>query len=377
LSKVVPERVAILGAGSWGTALALQLCRNGHAVRLWGHDALHISALRHDRENREFREAEQAARARLLVEKQAAAVEKTLRGRVTALEGEKEAVLRQLEKVEGQLARQPPPQTGQLDWMAGGGKAKDVTETLERDLGILSGPSFAAEVARGLPTAITVAASSPEYAQRFADLVRGSRFRAYTHDDLIGVEVGGAAKNVIAIATGIADGLGFGANTRAALITHLHRQRALLDLPMLRRLGEGRVDDGLGDLVRRHRCLIDAVGHDCAAAVSPTPGGIDAGRRLKVGGGAQSGRVPPAMAAAHGIDMPISAQVHAVLYEGSTPAEATQRLLERAGEVRARRLRACAGARHRQSRTVATPRTRLPLRHWIGSGFGYRGASVA
>jgi glycerol-3-phosphate dehydrogenase (NAD(P)+) len=332
LSKVVPERVAVLGAGSWGTALALQLCRNGHAVRLWGHDAAHIGALRHDRENREFLPGFALPESITAVADLSAALDDATAVLVVVPSQFFGAVLRQ-------LAPHLPPQLG-IAWATKGFEPETARLLHEvalevlgpRDLGILSGPSFAAEVARGLPTAITVAASSPGYAQRFADLVHGSRFRAYTHDDLIGVEVGGAAKNVIAIATGIADGLGFGANTRAALIT-----RGLAEIIRLgEALGARRETfmglAGLGDLVltctdnqsrNRRLGLALAEGQPAAQAMAAI------GQEVE---GVVTVRAVHAMAAAHGIDMPISAQVHAVLYEGSTPAEATQRLLERAGK---------------------------------------------
>jgi glycerol-3-phosphate dehydrogenase (NAD(P)+) len=202
-----------------------------------------------------------------------------------------------------------------------------------RAFGVLSGPSFAIEVARGLPTAITVAAATRTYAQRLADLVHGPRFRAYTQDDLIGVQVGGAAKNVIAIATGIADGLGFGANTRAALIT-----RGLTEIIRLgEALGARRETfmglAGLGDLVltctddqsrNRRLGLALAAGKPASEAMAAI------GQEVE---GVVTARAVHAMAATHRVDMPISAQVHAVLYSGRGPTEATQLLLERAGKA--------------------------------------------
>jgi glycerol-3-phosphate dehydrogenase (NAD(P)+) len=200
-----------------------------------------------------------------------------------------------------------------------------------RELAVLSGPSFAAEVARGLPTAVTVAASNLAFAERCAALVRSERFRAYTHDDLIGVQVGGAAKNVLAVATGIADGLGFGANTRAALIT-----RGLAELIRLGRALGARQQTfmglaGLGDLVltctddqSRNRRLGLALAQGKTASQALTA----IGQEVE---GVVTARAVHRIAHDRRIDMPISEQVHAVLYRGQTPEAATRELLERAG----------------------------------------------
>jgi glycerol-3-phosphate dehydrogenase (NAD(P)+) len=204
--------------------------------------------------------------------------------------------------------------------------------TGDRDMAVLSGPSFAREVALGSPTAVTLAASSAAFAERCAALVRSERFRAYTHDDLIGVQVGGAAKNVFAIATGIADGLGFGANTRAALIT-----RGLAELIRLGRALGARQETfmglaGLGDLVltctddqsrNRRLGLALAEGRSAEDALKAI------GQEVE---GVVTVRAVHRMAREHQIEMPISEQVHAVLYEGQTPDAATRRLLERAGK---------------------------------------------
>jgi glycerol-3-phosphate dehydrogenase (NAD(P)+) len=326
------EQIALLGAGSWGTALALLLCRNGHAVRLWGHDPAHISALCADRENRAFLPGFPLPDGVAPT----AALSRALDGATAVLV----VVPSQFfGAVLGQLAPVLPDGLG-VAWATKGFEPDSgrllhevARERLgPRELGILSGPSFAKEVARGLPTAITVAASSSAYAQRLADLVHAARFRAYTQSDLIGVQVGGAAKNVIAVATGIADGLGFGANTRAALIT-----RGLAEVIRLgEALGARRETfmglAGLGDLVltctdnqsrNRRLGLALAAGQPAAAAMA------EIGQEVE---GVVTARAVHAMAVKHGIEMPISAEVYAVLYAGRTPGEATQRLLERASK---------------------------------------------
>ncbi len=332
MAATTREDIAVLGAGSWGTALALLLCRNGHGVRLWGHDPEHIAALRQDCENRAFLPGFTLPPELVPV----AGLDAAMDGATAVLVVVPSQVFR---AVLTQLAPLLP--AGLAVAWATKGFEPDSGRLLQtvaldqlgpRDLGILSGPSFAQEVARGLPTAVTVAASAPAYAQRLADLVHGPRFRAYTQDDLIGVQVGGAAKNVIAIATGIADGLGFGANTRAALIT-----RGLAEVIRLgEALGARRETflglAGLGDLVltctdnqsrNRRLGLALAAGQSAAAAMA------EIGQEVE---GVVTARAVHAMANAHGIDMPISAEVYAVLYADRTPGEATRRLLERAGK---------------------------------------------
>jgi glycerol-3-phosphate dehydrogenase (NAD(P)+) len=332
LSNDRSERVAVLGAGSWGTALALLLCRHGHDVRLWGHDPEHMAALARDRENRAFLPGFDLPANLSPTPGLAQALAEVTAVLVVVPSQFFGAVL-------AQAAPHLAPGLG-VCWATKGFEPDSgrllstvATETLGlRPLGILSGPSFAAEVARGLPTAVAVAASSPEYASQLATLVHGPRFRAYTQDDLVGVQVGGAAKNVIAIATGIADGLGFGANTRAALIT-----RGLAEVIRLGdALGARRETfmglAGLGDLVltctddqsrNRRLGLALAAGRSAAEAMAEIAQEVE---------GVVTARAVHAMAARHGVEMPISSEVFAVLYESRTPAEATQRLLERASK---------------------------------------------
>jgi glycerol-3-phosphate dehydrogenase (NAD(P)+) len=202
-----------------------------------------------------------------------------------------------------------------------------------RDLAVVSGPSFAREVAQGLPTAVTVASPQAPYAQRVADLLHGGRFRAYVSDDIVGVQVAGGAKNVLAIAAGIADGLGFGANARAALIT-----RGLAELIRLGTALGGKRDTfmglaGLGDLVLT--CTDDQsrnrrMGLALARGLNLEAAKADIGQEVE---GVLTARAVRAMALAQGVEMPISEQVHAVLYEGVTPAQATAALLERSSKA--------------------------------------------
>jgi len=200
----------------------------------------------------------------------------------------------------------------------------------QHDLAVISGPTFAKEVACGLPTAVTVASASQDYALRVAGYLHSGRFRAYTSGDIVGVQVGGAAKNVLAIAAGIADGLGFGANTRAALIT-----RGLVELTRLGTALGGHAHTfmglaGLGDLALT--CTDDQsrnrrMGLCLARGLSVEQARSEIGQEVE---GVGATRVVCRKFRELGVEMPICEQVHRVLYEGVTPMEAAQALLERA-----------------------------------------------
>jgi glycerol-3-phosphate dehydrogenase (NAD(P)+) len=202
-----------------------------------------------------------------------------------------------------------------------------------RDLAVVSGPSFAREVAQGLPTAVTVASPQASYAQRIADRLHSGHFRAYVSDDIVGVQVGGGAKNVLAIAAGIADGLGFGANARAALIT-----RGLAELIRLGTALGGKRDTfmglaGLGDLVLTctdNQSRNRRMGLALARGLSMEAAKAEIGQEVE---GVITARTVHAMAQGLGVEMPISEQVYAVLYEGVTPPQATAALLERSSKA--------------------------------------------
>ena len=250
--KNVTDRapITLLGAGSWGTALAIQFSRAGHEVRLWGRDPKHLLALERDRCNRRYLPDAPFPQS-LRVETD---LDQALQGSVDVLIAVPSNGFRQLlEQIRPRL------QSGmRLAWATkgfeqGSGKLPHeiATEVLgERwPIAVLSGPTFAREVGAGLPTAMTVASPDEAFAAAIARSISGLNFRAYTSNDVIGVEVGGAVKNVLAIGAGIADGMGYGANTRIALIT-----RGLAEMTRLgEALGARRETfmglAGLGDLV--------------------------------------------------------------------------------------------------------------------------------
>jgi len=321
--------LAVLGAGSWGTALALLLCRNGHRVRLWDYSPEQILALDRDGENRRYLPG--------------FPLPPTLRpvtGITDALEGVSELLVVIPSHVFAEVLRRLPdrlPDGLGISWATKGFEPEtgrllhQVAEEIlgPRDLSVVSGPSFAKEVAKELPTAVTVASRRPEHARRVADYLHSDNFRTYTSDDLIGVQVGGAAKNVLAIAAGIADGLGFGANTRAALIT-----RGLAELTRLGIGLGGRQETfmglaGLGDLVLT--CTDDQsrnrrLGLTLARGLSVEEAKREIGQEVE---GVLTTRSVNAIAHRLGVDMPICSQVFGVLYEGRTPEQVTRNLLMR------------------------------------------------
>ncbi len=320
--------IAVLGAGSWGTALALVVARNGFPVRLWDHWPEQVTNLACDRENRRYLPGFPLPDNLEPVPD----LEQVLEGAGEIL------VVVPSHGFAALLQALPPlaPEIG-LAWATKGlepGTNRLLHEVAwevlgPRDMAVVSGPSFAAEVARGLPTAVTVASPKLEQARRVASYLHGERFRAYTSDDLVGVQVGGAAKNVLAIATGIADGLGFGANTRAALIT-----RGLAELTRFGMALGGRLETfmglaGLGDLVLT--CTDDQSRNRRMGLALAQGATVEEARRLicQEVEGVITARSVHHIAQRLGVEMPIGEQVYRVLYEDVTPEEATRRLLAR------------------------------------------------
>jgi glycerol-3-phosphate dehydrogenase (NAD(P)+) len=322
-------QIAVLGAGSWGTALAILLARNGHAVRLWAHRAEHVAAMTASGENGRFLPGIAFPHGLTPVAELAAAVE-GCRELLVAVPSHAFPALMQ------QLSALIPADT-RIAWASKGlepGSSRLLHEVAleklgQRPLAVISGPTFAREVAEGLPTAVTVAANDSEFAACMANYLRGSTFRSYTCDDMVSVEVGGAFKNILAIAAGIADGIGYGANTRAALIT-----RGLAEMQRMATALGGHSETlmglaGLGDLVltctddqsRNRRCgLLLGQGktlEQAQQAIGQVVEGVGTVREART------------LAARVGVEMPITEQVFQVVYGGLKPRMAVQSLLHR------------------------------------------------
>jgi glycerol-3-phosphate dehydrogenase (NAD(P)+) len=324
--------MAVIGAGSWGTALAIQLARAGHPVRLWGRDGAHIDSMRNARRNaRYLPDAAFPNNLDVTVDMSAA-----LQGARDALIAVPSHVFR---SILHEIAPRLQPAT-RIAWATkgfelGSGKLPHqvVSEILQSRAGaVLSGPTFAKEVGAGLPTALTVASRDEHFAKQLALSLTGPNFRAYTQSDIMGVEVGGAVKNVIAIGSGIADGAGFGANTRVALIT-----RGLAEMMRLGvRLGAARETfmglAGLGDLVltctddqSRNRRFGMALGRGESAAQAQAAIG-------QVVEGISAAQAVQTVAQRLAVDMPICREIHDIVHAGKPVRAAAQALMSR--EVR-------------------------------------------
>ncbi len=322
---------AVLGAGSWGTALALVLARNGHQVRLWGRDSDQLDRMAAQRCNERYLPGYEFPDCLHPCIDMAQAVNGASLVLLAVPSHGFAACLQQLAQV--------LPVIPDLLWATKGfepDSARLLDDLVVSTFGpgirraVLSGPSFAREVAAGLPTAVTLAASHPDYGRDLAETFHDRAFRIYTSDDLVGVQVGGAVKNVLAIAAGIADGLAFGANTRAALIT-----RGLAELSRLGAALGGRQSTfmglaGLGDLLLT--CTDDQsrnrrFGLALANNETPTAAMARLGQAVE---GYRNTREVMMLATRHRLEMPICGQVEQVLYHQLDPREAVQSLLARA-----------------------------------------------
>jgi glycerol-3-phosphate dehydrogenase (NAD(P)+) len=322
--------VAVLGAGSWGTALAVHLARTAHRVSLWGRDPLQLAALARERVNARYLPG--------IPFPENLRVSADLAGAVAA--SDDVLVVVPSHGFRGLLEELAP-------LLRRGARVAWATKGFELDTGrlpnevaaevlgggvrtaVLSGPTFAREVGAGLPTAMTIASRDEAFALEWARSLSAETFRAYTSSDVTGVEVGGATKNVLAIGAGCSDGLGFGANTRVALITR--------GLAEMMRLGVALGADkdtfmglaGLGDLVltctddqSRNRRL------GLALARGATPAEAQA-QIDQVVEGVPAAKAVRAVALRSGVEMPITEQIYRVLYDGVTPQLAVRSLMQR------------------------------------------------
>jgi glycerol-3-phosphate dehydrogenase (NAD(P)+) len=322
--------IAVIGAGSWGTALAIQFARVGRPARLWGRNRDQLASMQLQRRN--LRYLPEAGFPDALT------VEADLS---TALHGSSDVLVAAPSHAFRELLIQLAPllRPGvRLAWATKGfelGTGKLPHQIAAEVLGagwpmaVLSGPTFAREVGAGLPTAMTVAASNAEFALALAKSISGQNFRAYSSTDMVGVEVGGAVKNVLAIGAAISDGLGFGANTRIALITRglVEMTRLGLALGAQRETFMGLA--GLGDLVLT--CTDDQsrnrrFGLAFAAGKSADEAQAAIGQVVE---GYAAARAVMTAAARHHVDMPICHQVFRTLHEGVAPQIAVKELMSR------------------------------------------------
>ncbi len=324
-------KISIIGAGAWGTALAIAFARRTtHCVTLWARDAGLCATMAAARENERYLPgAAFPATLKVCADIDVALADADLLLLATPLAGSRPTL---------KLLRAKGSQTPFL-WLCKGLEAgtgllphQVAVEELGHlaiSHGALTGPSFAEEVARALPTAVTLASTDADFARSMAHELSGSRLRIYASDDVIGVEVGGAVKNVLAIASGISDGLGLGHNARAALITRGLAEIVRFGLALGARRETLMGLTGMGDLILT--CTGDLSRNRRAG------GALAAGRSLldivrelgHVAEGVSTAREVARRAAALGIDMPIVAAVCAVIDGHLSAADAVDRLMMR------------------------------------------------
>lgn len=329
--NTVNASMTVIGAGSYGTALAITLARNGHSVVLWGHNPEQIQKMQHERCNQAFL-PDVAFPDTLLLEADLA----------RALAASRDVLVVVPSHVFGDVLRQLKPHLrpdARIVWATKGLEAEtgrllqDVAREALGDaipLAVVSGPTFAKELAAGLPTAIALASTDAQFAEDLQLLLHcGKSFRVYSNPDFIGVQLGGAVKNVIAIGAGMSDGIGFGANARTALIT-----RGLTEMS---RLGSALGADpstfmgmaGLGDLVltctdnqSRNRRFGIMLGQ--GKGVQEAQDSIG-----QVVEGYRNTKEVLALAQRYGVEMPITEQIYQVLYCHKNAREAALSLLGR------------------------------------------------
>lgn len=322
--------ISVLGSGSWGTALAILLARNGIDTLLWGYDAEEVKSIQQERQNHRYlpgielperleatNSLEQAVSGQQLL--LIAVPSHAFRTTLETLKPFAHPELRLCWATKG------------LDKSSGGLLSATAKEILgpETPLAIISGPSFAKEVAENLPTALTVASPESGFAGEIAALLHNERFRAYSSNDIVGAQIGGAVKNVMAIAAGISDGLDFGANTRVALIT-----RGLAEMMRLGIALGGSAETfmglaGMGDLVltctdnqSRNRRMGIGLGKGLPADEVKS----EIGQEVE---GILAAKEVYQLSKKLNVEMPITEQVYKVLYESLPPQQAVHNLLSR------------------------------------------------
>ncbi len=330
-----PNVIAVLGAGAWGTALAIHLAKAGHQVKLWSHSASHAERLNEQHENSRYLPGISFPKTLSV----SASLDQVLYAVDSILVVVPSNAFREVLQ---QVARYLGSKAVHIAWATKGFEPETQSllhqvaqDVLGADAGItvLSGPTFADEVAKGLPTAMVSASPQEGEAKYWADAFHFGAFRMYTQSDMVGVEVGGAYKNIIAIATGLSDGLGLGANARAALVS-----RGMVEMMRLGEALGGQPETlmglaGLGDLVltctdnlsrNRRFGLRLAESDQTAQAVIDEIGQVVEGVKAVIAVKQIAQRLE--------LDLPIMEQVYRIVTEQSTPKKAAMALLARSGK---------------------------------------------
>ena len=322
--------VTVIGDGGWGTCLAVHLANRGHEVTLWGAFPQYVSEMQRKRENPKFLPGVPFPNSLVLT------------GRIEQALAKAEMIViavpsQYLKRVFQQHLRSGPWDRALVISVVKGidpDSLQRMSQVIRAaapipQLVVLSGPSISYEVARGVPTTVVASAEDETLAKKAQELFSTERFRVYTSTDLIGVELGGSLKNVIAIACGAADGLGFGTNTKAALTTRGLAEMARLGVAMGAKTETFFGLSGLGDLVTtcfsahsRNRQVGEKLGK--GATVIEITAGME-----QVAEGMPTAKSAYALSKKYSVEMPITAEVYRVLYEGKSPIDAVHDLMLR------------------------------------------------
>lgn len=324
------RKITVLGAGSWGSALAIHLAKNKHPVTLWGREPQEMSMISQAGENNQYLPGIKFPPSLRATSSLAEAISDVDDVLIATPSRAFRSILQAISQIGFQS------ESG-ISWASKGleqGSNKLLHQVVYEEFGninlaMLSGPTFALEVAQGLPTALTVASNNPEFAEHWSGLLSSASFRCYTSDDVIGAEIAAACKNIIAIAAGISDGLGFGSNARSAIITRGLREIMLFGAAHGAKSETFMGLSGIGDLTltcsddksrNRRMGLLLAKGKTVEQA------------RLEIGQsveGIHAAQIICDLAREKNIEMPISHEVYKIIKGECSPQTAVKNLLNR------------------------------------------------
>ncbi len=322
----VGEKISVIGSGSWGTAIAALLSKNGHRVTLWSYAKEESEALERDRENKQFLPNLKLPENMKFTSELKEAAENKIIFMVTPSKATKETAAK--------LA--PFVEEGTIIVNASKGleekSQKRLSEVIKEaipsaHLAVMSGPSHAEEVALSLPTTNVVASENIEISQALQDILMNDTFRVYTGTDMVGIEIGGALKNVIALAAGISDGLGFGDNTKAALMTRGMQEISRLGIALGAQPETFFGLSGIGDLIvtctsmhsrNRRAGILIGKGYTPEEAIKEVQMVVE---------GFYTTKSAYALAQKTGVDMPIVGEAHKILFEGKPAKDAVLNLM--------------------------------------------------
>ncbi len=320
--------IAVIGAGSWGTTLASMLAEKGYDVILWAKEKDVVENINNQKENKKFLPGiilpehlratnnlfDATAKSRYIINVVPTQYIRSVFSRLKSFINDEAEIISASKGLEINTHKTP---------------SMILSDILDKQVSVISGPSFAKEVIAKLPTAVTLATKDKKTGLILQEVFNTSYFRVYTHDDVIGVEIGAALKNVIAIAAGICDGLGLGYNARAALIT-----RGIMEISRIGvKLNAKEITffglSGIGDLILTCTSMLSrnyTVGYKLGSGI---PLSDAVGQTNSVAEGVSTAHAAYELSIKHGVDMPITEQVFLTLYDGKSPSDAVKDLMNR------------------------------------------------